>query len=113
MTLNVLFIGFKDRDIPTANQDEEFVNVGVGAHLNHDGYGGKYASAYYYTKIPTIYDYHIVFLLNPNDVRHNFKEPFKTNHLVDALKEKKSEITTFMCQGRIMCTFLTKSEDGN
>jgi uncharacterized protein YqgQ len=98
MDLRVLFVGFEKDEIPKCNEDEYFKDIGLAEP------DGKYYS--YKKDLPTFYDYHLVFLRNPNDIPQLSYEDYHTCFMRDKINEKKEEISELFKSGGILFTFL-------
>ena len=109
MNLRVLFVGYIDEEIPQKNPSEEFDNVTYHKYdLNHWGTidGKRVHFEYLYEKgIPTFYDYHIVFLKNPDEIFD--RDGHWTNqNMKKTINEKRTEIRELLKLGGILCTFV-------
>lgn len=100
ITVRILFIGFGD-EIPNKETDEYIENI----KIQYDSNKKEYMLS---KKIPTIYDYHIVFLNNPFFC-FNEEAPDNQDHgIVNTITEKIGEIKTLIEGGYVLVTILSK-----
>lgn len=122
MKLRVLFVGFDNDETPIGMPSTEtFRNIPISTHIipngghfeNIDGKQKLIEYRYKYNeKIPTIYDYRIVFIRNPYEI-YNMKDKSTTENMRNDLINKKEEIRTFVEKGGILCTSLMYEEKNN
>lgn len=122
MKLRVLFVGFDKDEIPVSmSSTETFRNIPISACLTYKGGltqdidGERKLIEYRYKydkKIPTIYDYRVVFIRNPYEI-YDRRNKSTTVNIRKDLINKKDEIKTFLEKGGILCTFLTNEIKNN
>lgn len=106
MKLRVLFIGFNE--IPSCNSEEEFERISYKEIDRQHGYfDRRYAEEVQYLfegNIPTIYDYHLVFLGEPNLKLGGWS----SRSIYGTLKSKQQEIMRLIENGGIFVSFLKR-----
>lgn len=100
MVTKILFVGFGN-EIPIKEHDEFIENI----NFDYNQEDSKYTLN---KNLPTFYDYHIVFINNPNFF-FNQNAPDSADHsIISSLVSKKEEIVTLVEGGHVLVTFLAK-----
>lgn len=116
MKSRILFIGFNKEEMPVPLLDEsiaynpiEKINYGTWTKVE-----GKSVISYYkYNSIlPTFYDYHLIFLRNPDDI-YDSDTNWSNAKMRKDLEEKREEIDILLKCGGILCTFVEIESNNN